>query len=133
MTASTGNITTIAGTGVAGHTGDNGPAASAELWTPSSLAVDGTGNLFIGETGDNVVRRVDAVTGTITAFAGNAAGTGSIGGPAANYRLYSIDGLACDFLFGNLYIAEGGDVVEVNAGNGNISEIAGYATDAGFS
>jgi sugar lactone lactonase YvrE len=111
VSVSTGIITTIAGTGVAGHTGDNGPAASAELWGPTSLAVDGNGNLFIGETGDKVVRRIDAGTGTITTFASP----------------YGITGIACDH-FGNLFIAEGLDIVEVNAGTGNITEIAGLAT-----
>jgi len=131
VTASTGIITTIAGTGVAGDTGNNGPAADAELWNPSSLAVDGQGNLFIGETGDNVVRRIDAVTGEITIFAGNPAGTGSFGGPANNFPLYAIVGLAFD-IQGDLYIAEDGDVLEVNAGTGNIKEIAGWGTGAGF-
>jgi sugar lactone lactonase YvrE len=131
VAAGTGIITTIAGTGVAGHTGDNGPAASAELWAPSALAVDAAGDLFIGETGDNVVRRINATTGTITTFAGNPTGTGSIGGPATSFNLYSINGLACDRL-GDLYIAEYGDIVEVNAATQNISEIAGYSTNAGF-
>jgi sugar lactone lactonase YvrE len=131
VAASTGIITTIAGTGVAGHTGDNGPAASAELWGPSSLAVDPNGDLFIGETGDKVVRRIDAVTGNITTFAGNPTGTGSFGGPATSFNLYGITGVACDH-FGNLFIAEGEDIVEVNAGTGNITEIAGFAA-GGFS
>jgi len=131
VTASTGIITTIAGRGVAGHTGDNGAAASAELWGPTALAVDGNGNLFIGETGDRVVRRIDAGTGTITTFAGNPSGTGSLGGPATSFNLYGITGLACDH-FGNLFIAEGNDVVEVNAGTGNISEIAGAAAGLFF-
>jgi sugar lactone lactonase YvrE len=121
IAAGTGIITTIAGTGVAGHTGDNGPASTAELWTPSSLAVDGKGNLFIAETGDNVVRRVDAGSGTITTFAGNPTGTGSLGGPATSYPLGSISGIACD-ITGNLYIGESNDLVEVNAGTGNITE-----------
>jgi hypothetical protein len=132
VAAKTGIITTIAGTGVAGHTGDSGPAAGAELWAPSALAVDAAGDLFIGETGDTVVRRIDGKTGTITTFAGDASGTGSLGGPATSFQLYSLNGLACDHL-GNLFIAEFGDVVEVNASTGNISEIAGYSTDAGFS
>jgi sugar lactone lactonase YvrE len=131
VTASTGIITTIAGTGVAGHTGDNGPAAKAELWGPNTLAVDAAGNLFIGETGDNVVRRIDAGTGAISTFAGAANGTVTPGGPATSFALYSINALACDRT-GNLYIAEVGDVVEVNAGTGNISEIAGLSTNAGF-
>jgi sugar lactone lactonase YvrE len=129
--ASTGIITTIAGTGVAGHTGDSGPAASAELWWPSALAVDAAGNLFIGETGDNVVRRVDAGTGAITTFAGAPNGTGAPGGPATSFALDSINGLACDRL-GNLYIAEGGEVVEVNTATGSIADVAGYTNNAGF-
>jgi sugar lactone lactonase YvrE len=131
VAAGTGIITTIAGTGVAAHAGDNGPAASAEIWSPRSLAVDPAGNLFIGETGDSVVRRIDAVTGQITTFAGNPGGTGSIGGPATDFKLYSIDGIACDHL-GNLYIAESSDVVEVSVATGNVTEIAGASTNAGF-
>jgi len=131
VAASTGIITTIAGTGVAGHTGDNGPASSAELWEPTSLAVDGNGNIFIGEAGDRVVRRIDAGTGTITTFAGNPSGSGSIGGPAIDFNLYGINGVACDHS-GNLYIAEGVDIVEVNVGTGNISEIAGLSNGNSF-
>jgi sugar lactone lactonase YvrE len=131
VAAGTGIITTIAGTTVAAHTGDNGPAASAEIWFPRSLAVDPAGNLFVGETGDNLVRRIDAVTGQITTIAGNPTGMGSIGGPATNFKLYGIDGIACDHL-GNLYIAEPSDVVEVSAATGNITEVAGESTYAGF-
>lgn len=128
VAASTGIITTIAGTGVAGHTGDNGPAASAELSSPGSLALDPAGNLFIGEDGD--IRRIDATTGQITTFAGNPAGTGSIGGPAIDYPI-SETGIACDSL-GNLYIAEYGNVLEVRVATGNITLIAGTSTNAGF-
>jgi len=131
VAAGTDIITTIAGTGVAGHTGDNGPAVGAEVWSPRSLAVDPAGNLFIGETGDSLVRRIDAVTGQITTFAGNPTGTGSIGGPANNFKLYGIDGIACDHL-GNVYIAELSDVVEVSVATGNITEVAGTSTNAGF-
>jgi sugar lactone lactonase YvrE len=131
IAAGTGIITTIAGTGAAAHTGDNGAAASAALWTPTALAVDGSGNLFIAETGDSVIRRIDAVTGNITTFAGSPTPTGSIGGPAANFGLYGIAGIACDTA-GDLYIAESEDVVEVSVGTGNITEIAGLTTGAGF-
>jgi sugar lactone lactonase YvrE len=122
VAAGTGIITTIAGTGVAGHTGDNGPAVSAELWAPGALAVDPKGNLFVGETGDNVVRRIDAVTGTITTFAGNPTVMGIFGGPATSFPLSSINGLACDHL-GNLYILQSYYVAEVIAASGNISQI----------
>jgi sugar lactone lactonase YvrE len=131
ITAATGIITTIAGTGVAGHTGDNGPASSAELWTPNAIAVDPTGDIFISESGDNVVRRIDAVTGTITTFAGNPTGTGTIGGAATSFPLSYIVGLACDHL-GNLYIAEQSAIFEVNAGSGNISLIASSTSNNNY-
>jgi len=126
VAAGTGIITTIAGTGVSGHTGDNGPAASAELQTPGALAVDAAGDLFIAEEGDSVIRRIDATTGKITTFAGDPTGTGGLNGPAMNYPLSYIAALACD-VAGNVYIAEQGQVFEVIASNGNIQEIAGYA------
>jgi sugar lactone lactonase YvrE len=132
IAASTGIITTIAGTGVAGHTGDNGPATSAELWTPSSLAVDAVGNLYIAETGDNVIRLINAGTGTITTFAGNPSGTGSLGGPADNYPLFGIGGITLDLLGANLYIANEFNVVEVNIGNGVVSLPNGLTSFPGF-
>jgi sugar lactone lactonase YvrE len=119
VAVSTGIITTIAGTGVAGHTGDNGPAASAELWSPNSIAADAAGNVFISEMSDSVVRRIDAVTGTITTIAGNPTGTGSLGGPANQYRLSSIVALATD-PSGDLYIAANDEVLKVDS-TGNIA------------
>lgn len=131
INANTGIITNFAGMGIAGHTGDNGPAASAELWHPMALATDGSGDLFVFESGDGVIRRIDAKTGTITTFAGNPTGTGSLGGPATSYLLPYIVGLACDRA-GNLYIATEypSNVFEVNAATGNITEIAGTAAGA---
>jgi hypothetical protein len=131
VNANTGIITTIAGTGVAGHLGDGGPATRAELWSPTSVAVDPTGNIFIGETGDSVVRRIDAVTGVITTYAGNPTGTGGLGGPASNFTLGNIVGIACDYL-GNLYIAESGEVLRVNAASGDITEIIGNIPGISF-
>jgi photosystem II stability/assembly factor-like uncharacterized protein len=66
-----GIITTIAGTGKAGFSGDGGPAEKAQLNNPSGLAVDPEGNLYISEYVNNRVRRVDAVTGIITTVAGD--------------------------------------------------------------
>ena len=66
-----GIITTYAGTGEAGFGGDDGPADKAKLNNPSGLAVDPDGNLYIGEFVNNRIRRVDAVTHTITTVAGN--------------------------------------------------------------
>lgn len=64
--AQTHQITTVAGTGARGFVGDGGPANKALLSNPSGLAIDAEGNLFIAEFENNRIRRVDAVTGTIT-------------------------------------------------------------------
>ena len=66
-----GIITTVAGTGSAGFSGNNGPATSAMLNGPTSVAVDGAGNIFFSDTGNLVVRRIDAITHNITTVAGN--------------------------------------------------------------
>src|SRR5208282_4615679 len=66
---SNGIITTVAGTGVFGGSGDGGAATSAQLAYPNGLAVDGQGNFFIADTGNNRVRKVSS-TGIITTIAG---------------------------------------------------------------
>src|SRR6185437_3713712 len=78
---SSGIITTVAGDGTAGPTGDGGPATNAELNNPSGIAVDATGDLFIADTGNNRIRRVYALTGTIVTIAGTgtAGYTGDLG------------------------------------------------------
>ena len=83
-----GTITTVAGTGRADYSGDGGPAHNATLSMPYSIALDRAGNLYIVDTGNYRVRRIDASTGIITTVAGN----GSYGfsgdcGPAINAPL----------------------------------------------
>ena len=76
-------ITTIAGTGTAGHSGDGGLATNATLRTPDRVSVNGAGNFFVSDSGNNVIRRVDGTSKIITAFAGS--GTFAFsgdGGPA---------------------------------------------------
>jgi hypothetical protein len=73
--AVTGDITTVAGTGTAGFSGDNGAAASAKLASPLGVAVDGAGNLFIADQSNHRIRKVDAATQVITTVAG----TGTLG------------------------------------------------------
>ena len=100
-----GTITTIAGTGRAGFSGDGGPAVKAELYTPRGVAVDGVGNLYIADSGIHRIRRVDA-NGTITTIAGTGrAGFSGDGGPAVKVQLYTPRGVAVDGV-GNLYIAD---------------------------
>ena len=65
-----GIITTIAGNGTKGYSGDNGPAANAQLSAVSGVAIDAAGNLYIADTGNNCIRKVSA-SGTITTIAGN--------------------------------------------------------------
>ncbi len=132
-----GGISTLAGNGSVGYSGDGGPAASAQLNGPASVAVDAAGNVYIADSGNHTVRIV-AHGGTISTFAGNGTLGGSgDGGPAAAAQLATPAGLALDAA-GNLYIADSGSgtVRLVNAGGGLIQTIAGgggvgYSGDGG--
>ena len=102
---STGTITTVAGTGVPGFSGDGGPAVEAHLAYPEGVAVDGAGNLYIVETLHHRIRKVDS-TGTITTIAGTGVpGFSGDGGPAVEAHLAYPGGVAVDGA-GNLYIAD---------------------------
>ena len=128
--ADTGVITTVAGTGTAGFGGDDGPATSAALSQPSSVSVDAAGNLYIADTLNNRVRRVDAATGTIRTVAGTGtAGFGGDGGPAAEAPLFAPGGVAVDAA-GNLYIADTHNqrIRRVEADTGVITTVAGTGT-----
>jgi len=70
-----GIISTIAGNGNPSYTGDGGAAASATLNTPGGVALDGAGNLYIADSGNNVIRVITAATGVIGTIAGNSKGT----------------------------------------------------------
>jgi len=132
---SNGTITTYAGTGTAGHSGDGGAATSATLNLPFGLAVDAAANLYIAEFGANVVRKVSA-GGSISTVAGNGnAGYSGDGGPATSAQLNGPQGVAVDD-GGNLYIADTannvvrrvtGNVITTIAGTG----AAGYGGDGG--
>ena len=102
---STGVITTVAGNGVAGFSGDGGPATNASILSPRGVDVDGAGNLFIADQGNHRIRLVDGNTGLITTVAGNGvAGFAGDGGPATSARLNSPRDVAVDGA-GNLFIA----------------------------
>ena len=108
VTASTGIISTVAGNGQHGFMGDGGPATSAELVFPTSVAVDGAGNLYIGDANIARVRKVTAATGIISTLAGNG-GSGSAGDlctwrPTATVE-FQARGLAVDEAE-DLYIAD---------------------------
>ena len=102
---SSGTTTTIAGTGVSGFSGDGGAAVQARLNSPHGVAVDGSGNVFIADTNNHRIRRVDS-SGTITTIAGTGvSGFSGDGGPAVQAQLYLPHGVAVDG-FGNVYIAD---------------------------
>ncbi|OYV76399.1 MAG: hypothetical protein B7Z74_00540, partial [Deltaproteobacteria bacterium 21-66-5] len=123
----TGVITTVAGNGTAGFSGDGGPATAAELDAPESVAVDSSGDLFIGDAFDNRIREVDLTTGVITTVAGN--GTGGYsgdGGPATAAELNFPAGIAVDSS-GDLFIADrtNNRIREVDLTTGIITTVAG--------
>lgn len=99
-------ITTAAGTGVAGFSGDGGPAARAQLNGPFDLAFDRAGNLYFSDTFNHRIRRVEAQSGVIATVAGcGEPGRSGDGGPAVEARLNEPYGIAFDEA-GNLYIAD---------------------------
>jgi sugar lactone lactonase YvrE len=142
MTAKAGNISVLAGNGTRGFSGDGGLAINAELSNPEAVALDGSGNLYIADANNHVVREVNATTGAITTIAGNGtqAPYGSIvgdGGQATAAELGNPDGVAIDGA-GNLYISDSDDFVvrKVTAATGIITTIAGtgmstYSGDGG--
>jgi sugar lactone lactonase YvrE len=109
-----GLAVTIAGDGIAGYSGDGRLAAFAKLNQPAGVAVDATGNLYIADSSNNVIRRVDAKTGIITTVAGDYAadkasdglgGFSGDGGPATSAQLNDPQGVAVDGA-GDLFIAD---------------------------
>jgi len=126
---SNGVITTVAGNGTQGFSGDNGPALSAELNSPFGVAVDSAGNLCIADSGNNRIRKVS--NSVITTMAGNNGVYGFSGdnGSATSAQLSFASAVAVDSA-GNLYIADYNRIRKVS--NGVITTVAGNGTQ-GFS
>lgn len=122
----TGKISTIAGTGKAGFSGDGGPATAATFRQPHSLALDAADNIYIADIGNHRIRRVDAQTGIVTTIVGNGEkslpqdGAVAAGGPILGPRALFIDG-------STLWIAlrEGNSVWRLDMSSGKITHIAG--------
>jgi secreted PhoX family phosphatase len=130
---------TVAGTGTLGYSGDGGPATRAQLATPTGIAVDRLGNVYLSEDKNQRVRKVDHVTGVITTVAGTGKGGYSgDGGPGASAQLNNPQGLAVDPAGDYLYIAEFWNcrVRRLNLKTGIIDTVAGtgecgYSGDGG--
>jgi uncharacterized protein (TIGR03437 family) len=130
-------VTTVAGDGVLGFAGDNGPAVNAEIWAIAGIAVDNAGNIYISDTGNSRIRKVNAATGIITTIAGNSIrGYSGDGGPATSASLQFPHGIAVDGN-GNVYIGDGNQVLRKVDTSGIITTIAGtnvygYSGDGGL-
>lgn len=124
--SSSGVITTVAGTGSAGFSGNGGAAISAQLNAPTSVAFDGSGSVYIADRGNNVIRKISS-GGIISTFAGTAgmAGYSGDGGAATAATLNAPTGMAIDAL-GNLYVTDkANNVIRKISTSGTISTIAG--------
>ena len=131
INAATGTIATVAGGAARGFGGNGAPATRSDLNGPNQIALDGSGNLYIADSGNNVIRRVDKISGTISTVAGNGQnGFAGDGGPATSAQINNPVGVAIDAA-GNLYIADSGNarirrvdaatnVITTAAGNGQI-------------
>jgi DNA-binding beta-propeller fold protein YncE len=135
-----GQVTAVAGDGAAGYTGDGRPAVFAELNSPTGVAVDARGDLYIADSANNVIRRVDAKTGVITTVAGDYAadkaddglgGFSGDGGPATSAQLNDPQGIAIDGA-GDLFIADtfNNAIREVTPA-GTITTVVNSATASG--
>jgi len=129
---SKGVLTTIAGTGTQGYSGDNGPAVNAQVSNPSGIAVDSAGNIYFADTGNQRIRKISK--GVITTVAGSGtAGFSGDSGPATSAQLNLQQG---PLLPSGVAVDAGGNVVIVDSGNqrvrrvsnGTIVTIAGTGT-----
>ena len=149
MDTSTGVITTFAGTGSSGYSGDGGPAVSAKLRKPRGIFADGAGNIYIADTDNDCIRKIDAATETITRVAGYWNGSHDFSeATVGTFRLSTLKldkprGVAASMHAGNIYIADTETMhvirkVDVST-NGIIDTVAGaigtartrYAADTG--
>jgi len=137
VTKSSGIITTIAGNGLPGFSGDGGAAIEAKLNSPVSVALDRSGNIYIADQSNNRIRKINSKSGKITTIAGNGAYAYSGDGDSAIYASFRTPfGISLDSS-GNIYIADNNNNVirKVTATTGIIStaagdSISGYSGDS---
>ena len=127
--SATGIITTIAGTGTLGFSGDGGPASTAELNQPGGVALDAAGNVYVADGFNQRIRKIDVSTGIITTYAGNgSAGYSGDGGPATDAAMYNANYMIFD-ASENLYVSDNQNhVVRKITPAGIISTFAGNHT-----
>lgn len=134
VTFGTGIISTIAGTGTAGFSGDGGLATAAEFDSPAGITIDATGNLYVADNSNHRIRKIDNSTGNISTIAGiGSAGFSGDGSLATAAELNNPIGITLDAA-GNFYIADNSNhrIRMINEATGIISTFAGVGT-AGFS
>ena len=131
---STNKISTVAGNGHAGFSGDGGPAAAAQLSAPFGLVLDACGNIFVADSGNNAIRKIDTGSETISTFAGASSGGGSV---AINTSFNAPYELAFDNS-GHLLVSEAlrSSVKKISLLNRTISDyagtgVSGYSGDNG--
>ncbi len=128
--AQPGYINLVAGNGSSGYTGDGGPATAATMGQAMGVCVDGYGNVYIPDDDNNVIRKVDAVTGIITTIAGGGSSTAD-GVPATTAQLNlsgPITGAITTDLHGNIYYLDGALVRRVDAATNIVTTICGQGT-----
>ncbi len=134
-----GAMTVIAGTGTSGSSGNGGPAASATLAGPKAVAVSRSGAIFIADTGNNVIRRIDPITGNIALYAGGASAncaattdTFGDGCLATSAQFSAPAGLAADN-DGNVYVADtGNNIIRELTPDGYVVYIGGATAVCGL-
>jgi uncharacterized protein (TIGR03437 family) len=126
VTAATGLISTVAGNGTGGVSGDNGAATAAGLLRPGSVALDDAGNLYIADTDNNRIRRVDGRSGIITTLSGS--GTAAYSGDGGPATLAGLVTPRCvSFRSSAIFVCEGDRIRRIDLVSGAISTVAGGA------
>jgi hypothetical protein len=103
----TGKITTIAGTGVPGYSGDGGPATAAQLFRPNGIGIDANRNIYIGDDSVNAVRKIDT-NGVITTLLGGNPAKGFLDGDPSQVTFSNITSITADDV-GDIYIIDNGN------------------------
>ena len=132
--AESGIITTIAGNGTAGYSGDGGQGTNAQLLIPTGVTSDTGGNIYLSDALNRRIRKIDALTGIITTVAGNGTmGNSGDGGQATNAQINAVTGLCTD-KSNNIYIVDidNNNVRKINGTTGIITRVAGTGV-AGYS